>query len=85
MVPSIHLLFAGGFVLFRLFGLVFAAVGLLNLLRPREMTAYTIRRRTAGEVDGRIEPTRTRLLLTRLFGGVGVVVGLGLALGLLGP
>ncbi len=74
----------GGLVIFRLFGLVFAAVGALNVLRPRETTAYAIRRRT-GEVDGRIEPTRTRLLFTRLVGAAGVVIGLGLAAGLLGP
>ena len=32
----------GGLVIFRLFGLFFAAIGLLNLVRPREMTAYAI-------------------------------------------
>lgn len=82
--PTFPLQF-GGFVLFRLFGLAFAAVGALNLLRPREMTSYAVRRRTGGEVDGRIEPTETRLLLTRLMGGLFVLVGLGLFLGLLGP
>lgn len=75
----------GGFLVFRLFGLVFAAIGLLNLLRPREMTAYAIRRQAGGPVDGHIEPTPTRLLFTRLIGGVMVIIGLGLAVGLLGP
>lgn len=83
MVP-IPLQFGGGFLFFRLFGLLFAAIGALNLARPRAMTAYQIRRRH-GEIDGTIEPSRTRLLFTRLMGGVGVVVGLGLAAGLIGP
>lgn len=74
-----------GGLLFPLFGLVFAVLGLLNLVRPREMTAYTVRRHAGGEVDGRIEPTRTRLAFTRLVGGVMVIVGLGMALGILGP
>jgi hypothetical protein len=82
--PTVYLLF-GGLVIFRLFGLLFAAVGALNLLRPREMTAYAIRRRAGGPVDGRIEPTETRLLFTRLVGAVILVVGLGLFLGVLGP
>ena len=76
---------SGGLLVFRLFGVVFALIGLLNLLKPREMTAYAIRRRTGGQVQGRIEPTRTRLLFTRLVGAVGVLVGLGLATGMLGP
>lgn len=84
MSPTVPLQ-SGGLLLFRLFGLVFAAIGLLNLARPREMTAYTIRRRTGGEVDGQIEPTPTRLVFTRLMGGVMALVGLGLALGVLGP
>lgn len=75
----------GGLVIFRLFGLLFAAIGLLNLVRPREMTAYAIRRRAGGSIDGHIEPTVTRLLFTRLMGGVMLVVGLGLAAGFLGP
>lgn len=70
--------------MFRLFGLLFAAVGALNLLRPRAMTAYQIRRRTAGQVQGQIEPTQTRLLFTRLMGGVAVVIGLGLVTGMVG-
>jgi hypothetical protein len=84
MVPTPLQSFGGGLLLFRLFGLLFAGIGALNLVRPREMTAYRIRRRH-GEVDGTIEPSRTRLLFTRLMGGVGVVIGLGLASGLLGP
>jgi hypothetical protein len=83
MVP-ILLQFGGGLLVFRLFGLLFAAIGALNLVRPRAMTAYRIRRRH-GEVDGTIEPSRTRLLFTRFMGGVGVVIGLGLAAGLIGP
>lgn len=75
----------GGLVIFRLFGLVFAGIGVLNLLRPREMTAYAIRRRAGGTIEGHIEPTSTRLLFTRLVGGVMVIVGLGLAVGVLGP
>jgi hypothetical protein len=73
----------GGF-LFPLFGLVFALIGALNLIRPREMTAYTLRRRTGGEIEGQIEPTPTRLLFTRLMGGVMLVIGLGLVFGLVG-
>lgn len=75
----------GGFLLFRLFGLVFAGLGLLNLVRPRAMTAYAIRRRAGGEIEGHVEPTATRLLFTRVMGGVMVLVGLGLAAGFLGP
>jgi hypothetical protein len=75
----------GGLLIFRLFGLVFAAVGALHLVKPREMTAYQIRRRTDGEVDGRIEPTKTRLLFTRVVGAFGVVLGLALAAGVIGP
>ena len=74
-----------GLLVFRLFGVVFALIGLLNLLKPREMTAYAIRRRAGGPVDGHIEPTQTRLLFTRLVGAVGVLIGLGLATGMLGP
>jgi hypothetical protein len=84
MVPPVPLQF-GGLLVFRLFGLLFAGIGLLNLLRPREMTAYAIRRRASGGIDGHIEPTQTRLLFTRLMGGVMVLVGLGLAAGALGP
>ena len=84
MVP-LHPLLFGGSVVFRLFGLVFAAIGVLNVLRPREMTAYAIRRRAGGPIDGHIEPTPTRLLFTRFMGGVMVVIGLGLTVGVLGP
>lgn len=75
----------GGLLLFRLFGLVFAGLGLLNLVRPRQMTAYAIRRRAGGPIEGQIEPTATRLLFTRIVGGVMALVGLGLAAGALGP
>ena len=75
----------GGLVLFRLFGLLFAGLGLLNVLRPRAMTAYAIRRRAGGPIEGQIEPTPIRLLFTRVVGGVAVVLGLGLATGFLGP
>ena len=84
-MPPLVPLQIGGLVLFRLFGLVFAGLGLLNVFRPREMTAYAIRRRAGGPIEGRIEPTATRLLLTRVVGGVMVLVGAGLALGVLGP
>jgi len=84
-VPPLVPLQIGGIVLFRLFGLVFAGLGLLNVIRPREMTAYAIRRRAGGPIEGQIEPTATRLLLTRVVGGVMVLVGAGLALGVLGP
>lgn len=84
-MPLLVPLQLGGLAFFRLFGLLFAAIGLLNLLRPREMTAYSIRRRTGGGIDGRIEPTPTRLLFTRLVGGVMVLLGLGLATGSMGP
>lgn len=75
----------GGLVLFRLFGIVFAGLGLLNVVKPREMTAYAIRRRAGGPIEGQIEPTATRLLVTRVVGGVMVLLGAGLALGVLGP
>ena len=75
----------GGLLVFRLFGLLFAGLGALNVLRPREMTSYAIRRRSGNSIDGRIEPTPIRVLITRLLGAVMVVVGLGLALGILGP
>ncbi|HKJ59121.1 MAG TPA: hypothetical protein VKA37_07830 [Halobacteriales archaeon] len=84
-MPPLVPLQIGGIVLFRLFGLVFAGLGLLNVIRPREMTAYAIRRRAGGPIEGQIEPTATRLLLTRVVGGVMVLVGAGLALGVLGP
>jgi len=71
-------------LIFRLFGLLFAALGVLNLLRPREMTAYQIRQRAGGPIDGQIEPTQTRLLFTRFIGGIMVIIGLGLVTGLLG-
>ncbi len=70
---------------FRLFGLAFAALGLLSVLRPRAMTSYQIRRRTRSDVEGQIEPTATRLLFTRVVGGLAVVIGLALAAGLVGP
>lgn len=79
------LLQVGGSIVFPLFGLVFAVVGVLNLVRPREMTSYAIRQRAGGPVDGHVEPTPTRLLFTRLVGGVMVILGLGLASGFLGP
>ena len=84
MAPPLPLQ-SGTVLVFRLFGLVFAAVGALHLLKPREMTAYQIRRRTGGDVDGRIEPTATRLLFTRLVGGFGILLGLALAAGVVGP
>ena len=84
-VPPLVPLQIGGLVLFRLFGLVFAGLGLLNVVRPREMTAYAIRRRAGGPIEGQIEPTATRLLFTRAMGGVMVLAGLGLATGVLGP
>jgi hypothetical protein len=84
MIPSLPLA-ANELVMIQLFGLVFAAVGVLNLVRPRAMTAYTIRRRTGGAVEGQIEPTQARLVFTRLIGGVMVVIGFGLAAGTLGP
>ena len=84
-MPPLVPLQTGGLVLFRLFGLVFAGLGLLNVLRPREMTAYAIRRRAGGPIEGQIEPTATRLLLTRFMGGVMILLGAGLGLGVLGP
>jgi len=66
---------------FRLFGVLFAGLGLLNVVKPHEMTAYQIRRRTRGAVDGQIEPTETRLWVTRIIGVVMVAVGIGLATG----
>lgn len=72
---------AGTPLFFRLFGLLFAVVGALNVLRPREMAAWQVRH-GYGEVDGRIEPSDTRVLLMRVFGGFFLVVGLGIFLGL---
>lgn len=74
-----------GLSIFRLFGLLFVVVGGLNVLRPRAMTSYRIRRRAGGQVDGQIEPTETRLLFTRIIGGVMVLLGLAVATGALGP
>lgn len=82
---ALPLQFGGGLVIFRLFGLLFAALGALNVLRPRAMTSYQIRRRTGGEVDGQIEPTETRLLFTRIVGGFAVLIGLALFFGVIGP
>jgi len=76
---------SGGLLIFRLFGIVFALLGLLNLVKPRAMTAYQIRRRSGGQIEGQIEPTQARLLFTRAIGGVFVLVCIGLALGMLGP
>jgi hypothetical protein len=54
--PLLPLQFGPGFggppLFFRLFGLLFAAVGALNILRPREMARWQFRRRH-GEVEGR--------------------------------
>jgi hypothetical protein len=83
-MPSPLPLQFGGFLVFRLFGLAFAAIGPLHLFRPREMTAYAVRRRTGG-VDGTIDPTATRLLVTRIVGALGTLLGLALAPGLVGP
>lgn len=79
MVP-LHPLLFGGFLVFRLFGLLFVALGVLNVLRPREMTAYAIRRRAGGPIDGHIEPTPTRLMFTRLFGGLMIGIGLSITI-----
>ena len=75
----------GGVLLFRLFGLLFVALGALGALRPKAMTSYRIRRRTASEVDGEIEPTPTRLLFTRVIGVVMALMGLFFAVGGFGP
>jgi hypothetical protein len=76
--------FAGGFggtpLFFRLFGLLFAAVGALNVWKPREMASWQFRRRY-GEVEGTIEPSDARVMLMRVFGGFFVLVGLGIFLG----
>lgn len=75
----------GPFLFFRLFGLVFLAVGVLNVVRPREMTSFAIRQRASGEIEGTIEPTGTRILFTRIVGAVMALLGLGIALGVMGP
>lgn len=72
-------------LIFQLFGLFFALLGALNLLRPREMTSFAIRSRTSGNIEGHIEPSPVRLLFTRIMGGIIVIIGLGLAVGVLGP
>ncbi|MFC7226243.1 hypothetical protein N0B31_02425 [Salinirubellus salinus] len=66
---------------FRLFGLLFAAVGALNLWKPREMASWQFRRRY-GDVEGTLEPSDARVMLMRVFGGFFVLVGLGIFLGL---
>lgn len=71
--------------MFRLFGLLFVALGALTALRPKEMTSYRIRRRIGGDVDGEIEPTPTRLLFTRVIGVVMALMGLFFAVGGFGP
>ncbi len=71
-------------LVFRLFGLAFAALGVLNIVKPREMTAFAVRQRRGGPVEGRIEPTAARLWVTRIVGGLMVVFGLDMAIGVFG-
>ena len=83
--PLLPMQFAGGFdrtpLFFRLFGLLFAAVGALNVWKPREMASWQFKRRY-GAVDGTIEPTDARVMLMRVFGAFFVLLGLGIFLGL---
>ncbi|PSQ59477.1 hypothetical protein BRD18_03385 [Halobacteriales archaeon SW_7_71_33] len=72
----------GGFLLvFRLFGLLFVVLAALTALRPKATTSYRVRRRTASEVDGEIEPTPTRLPVTRVIGVVVAATRLVFAVG----
>jgi hypothetical protein len=77
--------FAGGFggtpLFFGLFGLLFTAVGVLNVWKPREMASWQFRQRH-GQVDGTIEPSDARVMLMRVFGAFFALLGLGIFLGL---
>lgn len=75
MVP----LQSGEFLVFRLFGLLFAAVAAAIALKPRELA--TRRVRTAGGDAARLEPTDAQVTLMRVVAAVFVLVGLGIALG----
>jgi hypothetical protein len=66
--------------IFSLFALLFVGVGVLNVLKPREMTAYQIKRRSG--VEGTIEPTETRIMLTRIFGVIAIIFGLSFLTGI---
>ena len=72
--------FAGGFggtlLFFRLFGLLFAAVGALNVWKPREMASWQFRQRY-GQANGTIEPSDARAMLMRVLGAFFALVGLG--------
>jgi hypothetical protein len=57
-----------------LFLVAFIAIALLQVLKPREMTSYAIKSRTG--TDQRIEPTETRILITRIIGVVAIIFAL---------
>lgn len=66
-----------------LFGILFVAVGALNVVKARAVTAFNVSRRSAGTIGDQAELSPTRVVYTRLVGGLMIVVGLGLAFGLL--
>lgn len=76
MIP---LQFGPGFGLFRLFGLLFAAVSFARAWKPRELSARRLR--TADGEIARVEPTDAQVLLLRVVAVVFGLVGLSMALG----
>lgn len=66
-----------------LFGILFVAVGTLNVVKARAVTAFNVRRRSDEIIEDQVELSPTRVGYTRLLGGVMIVVGVGLAFGLL--
>ncbi|MFD1512173.1 DUF6199 family natural product biosynthesis protein [Halomarina rubra] len=79
MVP-IALPFGGGPPLvFRLFGLLFVAIGVLNVLRPKEMLAWSVKNKYG--VQGDVEPSDTRALVQRIVGAFIALFGVAFTLG----
>ncbi|KTG10296.1 hypothetical protein AUR64_12020 [Haloprofundus marisrubri] len=71
---STALQFSFGFGFIRLFGLLFAAVALLFVFKPRAMTQNRIR--TNDGTSATIEPTDTQLLAVRIVAGFMALFGL---------
>jgi hypothetical protein len=64
---------------FRLFGLLFAGIALLFVLKPRAMTQNRIR--TSDGTSATIEPSETQLLAMRIMAGFMVLFGLSFTFG----
>ncbi|WP_254537611.1 hypothetical protein [Halomarina litorea] len=71
--------FDGFFTMFRLFGLVFAVMGILAVLFPRGMGTRRIRTNTGYEAS--VEPTGVQQVATRVIGAVFAVIGLAMVAG----